>query len=863
MSIDRRDLLKLLPVAVGGALADSAQVLASTAQLRLEPNTGEPWKPLQGVEVHGGETGTFVVVDAAGNEYIRARASQPFRFRIGGALGIHTVTLLDVSGEPSASARFSVDCRTEIRDEGGEFHKLFTDLSWTLMAWNNQAPVNVIRYQDRVGQFFVNWLMDNTHTMKGMKYSWPDLKDAVDFFAETQREDGMIWENCFRATPEANYFDWKFHQGNFVRRIDGGFRQLRRAPVESHVEQFFLEALYYTWKATGDDEWMKSKLDGAIRAVRYVLKDPYRWSEKYQLVHRGFTIDMWDYVSDDQQQFGGSVFVVYPGKSQFGVFFGDNTHLIVGCRELAEMLEHAGRAEESRELGKLADTLAERLDRLAWNGSFFTHWIPENVDYHPDVGVDQSTQVSLSNAYSLNRGIAHEKCVAIIQTYQRIRREMPPSSPGEFYGIYPPFARNFTQNIPGEVWEYVNGGVLSLVAGELAHGAFEHGFEEYGVDILRREKSVAERFRGYLPVTLRGKAVEPPPRNFRKIDLHSVASVDFGGGVPGVQGWTGERGRDLAGLPTGAQEFQGVPFDVIDPVSNGHRSCLGLARSSGYVTGALVPVQARTSSVYLLHAAAGSDRTVGTLTMHYADGTSYSEYVELEKNVGSWWEPHDSKYKRAGPRTHDRLRVAWHRASGDLPDQGVYAAGFDNPHPDREIASLEFVAGVGNSKWMVLAVTLSNAPVFFAPYDDLSTGIPDGWGAAAVLYALMEGLAGVKDTGTAFNPVLIAPRWSAAGVDNAVVRAKYPSSNGYCCYKYRCASEESSMTLEFTGSGRDFAIALLLPKGKHVQSAMLDDRAVHATSQLVEESEYALFHVQQPGAHSLEVRLQSSSRPIS
>jgi hypothetical protein len=28
-------------------------------------------------------------------------------------------------------------------------------------------------------------------------------------------------------------------------------------------------------------------------------------------MHRGFTIDTWDYVSDDQQRFGGSVFMVY------------------------------------------------------------------------------------------------------------------------------------------------------------------------------------------------------------------------------------------------------------------------------------------------------------------------------------------------------------------------------------------------------------------------------------------------------------------------------------------------------------------------------------------------------------------------
>ena len=83
-----------------------------------------------------------------------------------------------------------------------------------------------------------------------------------------------------------------------------------------------------------------------------------------------------------------------------------------------------------------------------------------------------SSQVSLSNAYALNRGISGEKCASIIKTYQRIRREMPPTSPGEFYGIYPPFERDFTQNDPGLVWEYCNGGVLTMVAGELALGAF-------------------------------------------------------------------------------------------------------------------------------------------------------------------------------------------------------------------------------------------------------------------------------------------------------------------------------------------------------------------------------------------------------
>jgi hypothetical protein len=158
------------------------------------------------------------------------------------------------------------------------------------------------------------------------------------------------------------------------------------------------------------------------------------------------------------------------------------------------MLKVAGRSQDAPEFEKLADDVEMRLNALAWNGNFYTHWIAENPDYRPDVGVDMSIQVSLSNAYALNRGISHDKCVSVIKTYQRIRREMPPSSPGEFYGIYPPFQRDFTMNIPGLVWEYCNGGVLTVVGGEIAHGAFEHGYETYGADILRRIKAIADRF---------------------------------------------------------------------------------------------------------------------------------------------------------------------------------------------------------------------------------------------------------------------------------------------------------------------------------------------------------------------------------
>jgi len=854
--MDRRTILKLLPAMASTTLAleSPGAVVPREVSLSLDP-IKDSYQPLEEITLRGAHEGTLHVSDGMGNTYLKSNAQSPLHFVVVGALGMHTAKVLDATGVVLGSLHFFVDCATELHEDSGTFRDLLNASLWTMMSWNQDSPVNVLRYKGRVYQFFVNWVFDHALTLKGMKYFWPNLKDLVDFFAETQREDGMIWENCYPSTPEANYFDWKFAYGNFVRRLEGGYRQLRRAPVESHVEQYFVEALYFTWKATGDTEWMKTKLDCAIQALRYATRDPYRWSKKFSLMHRGFTIDTWDYTSDDQQKIGSDcVFVVYPDKSEFGIFFGDNTALVAASRRLAEMLRYAGRGSEAGEFVSLAEQIQGRLDRLSWNGDFYTHWILENPGYHPDVGVDMSKQVSLSNAYSLNRYLAHEKCVSIIKTYQRIRSEMPSSSPGEFYGIYPPFERDFTQNIPGKVWEYVNGGVLTVVAAELAQGAFDHGFEEYGGDILRRQKAIADRFRGYLPAVLRGKAYDPPKRSFQKLRLTEVANADFGPGVPGVPVWTTDPDQDFRDLPTGQQEFQGIPFDIISPGSNAHKTCVILSQAEGYAHTATIPVYSKAASFYLLHTSSETEPMVGTLTIRYADGSSHSLNIQQGKNVGSWWEPRDSKYNRDGPRIFDTLRVAWQRSVHGFPNMGAYAAGFDNPHPEREIDSLVLTAGLGQTKWMVLAATLSDAPVFFAPYDDLSTGIPDGWDAE-IAWAILEGLAGVKDDGVAFSRTVLSPRWAAVGVLNADVTVRYPASQGYCRYRYSHNVGRNSVSISLTGSAQEFEIRVLLPKGFAVHTEELDGHPVAMTVQRIEQSVYAVTRATNAGAHHLTLIL--------
>jgi hypothetical protein len=852
MNSGRRDLLKTLPIAASAALAwPPAQGQSQAGEVRLEIQPANlPLLPLQEATLRisgrNWDDGKVVIVDGAGREYLRGTPSAEFRFTVGGALGRQSARLLDTHGSVAAEVGFTVDCSTLINDEGGVFRGLTDAVLWTMMSWSENNPVQCIRYNDRAYQFFANWIFDHTLILKGMKYFWPDLKTAIDFFADTQREDGMIWENCYPTTPDYNFFDWKFNYDGFVKSIGDGFWQLRRAPVESHVEQYFVEGLYATWKATGDTEWMKGKLDCAMRALRFVTKSPYRWSEKYQLMHRGFTIDTWDYVSDDQQRFGGSVFMVYLGKSEFGVFHGDNTNLILQCRNLAEMLKVAGRAQDAPEFEKLADQVEARLNALAWNGNFYTHWIAENSDYRPDVGVDMSSQVSLSNAYALNRGVAHDKCVSIINTYQRIRREMPPSSPGEFYGIYPPFQKDFTLNEPGLVWEYCNGGVLTVVGGELARGAFEHGYENYGVDILRRIKAIADRYRGYLPVTLRGKVVEAPQRTFSQADIRKTANACHGTSSSGVPQWSSD-GDSIGDLPSGLQEFQGVPFSVLDPAQADHRSCIVLSRQSPFQPQALLPIGARASSIYLLNAADGRSASL-LITLQYADGTSHSLDVEGH----SWAFPTDSKYAKAGPRTEDMYRVAWKKRTPDEQELGVYATGINNPHPEKEITAIAFSAQGALSKWLILAVSLSSAPVFFAPYDDLSTGIPDGW-TGSVLFALFEGLAGVKDLGAAFSRTSLVPRWESAKVTSAEVTLRYPASNGYCSYKYHAT--EQKLQIELTGSAAQFDLQLLLPTGVRVQKVRLNGSEIGTNLRTVEQSTYLMLPAIPAGIHKVAVDL--------
>ncbi len=779
----------------------------------------------------------LVVLDGAHREYVRLPVTRGEAvFTAAGALGKHVAILQDAEGNELERAVFAVDCRTHVHD-GGPFGELLDILDYTM---NRRGATSMAQVDGRTYSFFVCWLRDHVHTLKGNKYFHAGLKSGIDLYLDTQCENGMVWDNIYERNPRPNWWEHHF-KDEFLRRITDDRWELKRIPVEADVEFLLIEGIYHTWKATGDTGWMVAALPKAARAIEYCTTDRYRWSEKYGLVKRGYTIDTWDFQVEEDAAIYDHAMVVGP-QTPFGIMHGDNTGLMAACRQMVEMLAAAGRSDEAARYLELGRRIKENLNRIAWNGRFFRHRVPEEPEER-DLGVDEAEQISLSNSYALNRGIDHAQCVAIIREYQRIRDALPHGSPGEWYAIYPWFEKGFGRHcVPGE---YMNGGVLSIVAGELAHGAFEHGFEGYGADILRRVLELARSQDGYLPCTFKGLQKEPPQPEFTTLDLRDAATVDFHGETPG-RGWTMESpDNDLRNIPVGRQVFCGIPFDVIDPARNDRRACAALSVSGGpFAERAVVETAGATArSIYFLHAASNTGEVAGEYAIHYADGTSEALYLRMGKEITGWWTPDDTRL----------ARLAWWGENAAFENVGVVAFGWNNPHPDRPIASIQMSAPASGGILLVLAVTLSSAEVYFGP-SALSYGIPDNWGAAAVVYALVEGLAGVVDRGVAFDATGVAPRWTAAGRDEVDVAIKYAESAGYAAYRYRHEPDRKRLTLDLTGSGERFVCHVLLPEGARAATGVTcNGSAIPFDSVQVGGSRYADFELKACGTCRLGI----------
>ncbi|MEI7524365.1 MAG: hypothetical protein WCJ95_08560, partial [Mariniphaga sp.] len=598
------------------------------------------------------------------------------------------------------------------------------------------------------------------------------------------------------------------------------------------------------WKASGDIDWMKKNLDCAARALDYCFTDSVRWSKRFQLLKRPYCIDSWDFQVDDEYTPFACIsptMVLVPGKTKFGVFFGDNTGYYEACNQLAEMFEYAGDKNKSDTYSQRGKDILDHLTKLSWNGKFFTHFIDEDPTVKRNLGVDEKSQIAQGNMYSINRGLSHDKNVAIIKTYLNLKENLPVGSPGEWYAIYPPFEKGFGSH--NSKWQYMNGGVAGHGAGELARGAYENGYEDYASDILYRLLDLGQKYGNKIWFSYTGSIPLPPAKpHFKTVDLTSQANMDlWDKGGKNVFTWmnANRTGNDMRGLPTGEQTFNDIRFKVINPDLNQRKSAIAVSILPGYPRQTEVEVNDSAKTIYLLHSSSDNvpSNVAGAISFIYTDGSEASQYLLKGKDVTNWW---------FSSLSTDKSGVAWSGPNTVSTKVGICWAAIDNPKPERKIAKLVFHAPLEGGIYVVLGITLTDKTHYIKPKAE-SFGGPDNWAAALGMAALVEGLAGVQNKGLAYSEVNLSPRWNSASVDSVSVTTRFAASGGYVAYQYRNFPEKKQMKIVFTGSGNDLNVHLLLPKGFSSASSVISGgQEIQFTTSEIESSHYIDFKIKLP-----------------
>ncbi|MEP6735438.1 MAG: hypothetical protein ABJA70_07965 [Chryseolinea sp.] len=788
-------------------------------------------KPLDKLSVLNANGKNLTVADGEGRIYVNTRVQPILNFIVSGTLGKHTLQVVNKKGNKTDELQFDVNAITNI-DDGGRYTEMFNVFYKSMRTDTGSVKWNGTKYR-----YFVPWGLDHCHTMKGLKYFYGFGNEFVDLMHGAQREDGMIW-SFVEHMSNMDYFKTRDSVMGYTRKI--GNKYFVRQPTENHPEYIYVKTIYQVWQASGDDAWMKTILSSAARALDYAQNDPARWSERFQLLKRVYTIDSWDFQVDDEYtpNIGlTNTMIIDPVKSKFGVFFGDNTGYVMACHELAEMYDYAGMKTESTKYLQRALEIDKRLNALSWNGKFYTHFIDEDSNVKRNLGVDEKSQLAQSNAYTLNRGLDHEKSKAIIESYINLKNNLPVGSPGEWYAIYPPFERGFGGH--GDKWQYMNGGVGGHVAGELARGAFENGYEKYGADILERLFELGKKHNNKIYFSYTGSI--PPTHatpNYKSLNIKPFANMDTWdkGGKKAMPWMNSSRaGDDFRKLPVGNQIFASIPFDVIDPGKNNRNAVVAVSKRKGYQNNVEIPVNEKTACVYFLHTSSkpSSENVSGAVSFVYGDGSKSTSYILMGKQLTYWW---FSQLKT------DYSGIAWYGSNEVSKGIGISWCAIENPHPEKVISKIILHSAEDETIYTVFSITLSDQP-HYVPIDPVSYGGPDNWAAATAMAAMVEGLAGVKNSPhtQAFHEPTLSPRWNETKTDTVNVAIRFAASKGYVAYAYINQTDQNQIEITVTGSGEKINCHLLLPENKKVKSVLVDGKEIISSTSTVEQSTYVDF----------------------
>ena len=194
--------------------------------------------------------------------------------------------------------------------------------------------------------------------------------------------------------------------------------------------------------------------------------------------------------------------------------------------------------------------------------------------------------------------------------------------------------------------------------------------------------------------------------------------------------------NDLADLPSGLHKFAGVEFDVRGVIQlDGQTLREEGGKYPERVDG--IPVNRKIYRMHVLHAAgwqAPKNAVIGAYVLHYADGSQKEFEIVYGKHVLDWWRYDDL------PLDPENTQTAWtgfNDMARNMVDSGpearivdganrllqsfglsklsaqevsgplrLFKTAWDNPQPDIEVESIDYVSKMTDSAPFLIAITV-------------------------------------------------------------------------------------------------------------------------------------------------------------
>ena len=177
---------------------------------------------------------------------------------------------------------------------------------------------------------------------------------------------------------------------------------------------------------------------------------------------------------------------------------------------------------------------------------------------------------------------------------------------------------------------------------------------------------------------------------------------------------------------------------------------------------------------------------------------------------------------------------------------GNYVNGAISPFTAGELARAAFDCGREAYAWSILdrfiEMVKRDGTVYFlyGPEDARPQGGgPSGWGAAALMNAVDEGLAGIEDLDCLYRDIRFSPRFVVTNYKEGRYLTGYEASHIFV--DMRWIIKDEGLRYDVISQAERIRARIMLPAGKHAKSAYLNGEPIPFRTEKVGDSLYVCF----------------------